>query len=262
MQPTLNDLILLARQAGEILRQGYGNTHQVAYKGVINPVTEVDQQSEAFLLEAIQRRFPGHHIVAEENGEVQGDADSLWYIDPIDGTVNFAHGVPIFSVSLAYVREGAVQFGVVYAPLLDECFAAARGQGATLNGQPIRVSPTDTLDGSLLVTGFPYHIRTTTENNLNWYAHFALRTQGVRRLGSAALDLCYVAAGRFDGYWEKFVEPWDVAAGALIAREAGAVVTAYDGTPDIFRRPCSVVAANPLIHAAMLQEFRENGLQG
>jgi len=261
-RPTLDDLILLARQAGEILRLGCGKAHQVEYKGIINPVTEVDQQSEAFLLEAIQRRFPGDRIVAEENGEVAGDADSLWFIDPIDGTVNFAHGLPIFSVSLAYARRGELQFGVVYAPQMDECFAAARGEGATLNGRPIRVSATTELDRSLLVTGFPYHIRTTTENNLNWYAHFALRSQGVRRLGSAALDLCYVAAGRFDGYWEKFVEPWDVAAGALIAREAGARVTAYDGTADILRRPCSVVAANPAVHAAMMREFRANGLRG
>ncbi len=261
-EPTLQDLILLARQAGEILRLGFGKTHQVDYKSLIDPVTEIDRQSEAFLLENIRRRFPEHRIVAEENGEFQGDADALWYIDPLDGTVNYAHGIPIFSVSLAYAREGEVQFGVVYAPQMNECFAAARGAGATLNGHPIRVSSTSDLDHSLLVTGFPYHVRTTPENNLNWYAHFALRTQGVRRLGSAALDLCYVAAGRFDGYWEKFVEPWDIAAGALIAREAGARVTAYDGGGAIFRRPCSVIAANPSIHTAMMGEFRANGLRG
>lgn len=259
--PQLDDLIILARQAGEILRLGYGKTHQVDYKSLIDPVTEIDRQSETFLVSTIQQRFPGSRIVAEESGETSGKGDGTWYIDPVDGTVNYAHGIPIFSVSLAYAQGGEVQFGVVYAPLMNECFAAARGQGATLNGQPIKVSSTDNLDRSLLVTGFPYHVRTTKENNLNWYAHFALRTQGVRRLGSAALDLCYVAVGRFDGYWEKFVQPWDIAAGALIAREAGARVTAYSGSTELFHQPCSIVAANPTLHAALMAEFRANGLK-
>jgi len=257
MQPTLHDLETLARQAGRLLREGFGRHHHVAHKGVIDLVTEMDHRSEALLLEAIRRRFPTHRVLAEESGGLAGDDGDLWFVDPLDGTVNYAHGVPIFSVSIAYAHRGEVQLGVVYDPLRDECFAARRGGGAFLNGEPIQVSAVDDLDQSLLVTGFPYDIRTNPENNLDWFATFALRTQGVRRLGSAALDLCYVAAGRFDGYWEIRLKPWDVAAGGLIAAEAGARVTNLHGGADYLSPPQSILAANPALHAQMQAVMRQ-----
>ncbi|MFZ6030535.1 MAG: inositol monophosphatase family protein [Chloroflexota bacterium] len=258
MKPTLGDLESLARGAGQILRASYGKKLHVDYKDVINPVTEVDHRSEAFLLAGIRSKFPGHAIVAEESGTLTGEAQSdgqSWYIDPLDGTVNYAHGVPVFAVSVAYAENGAVQLGVVYDPMMDECFSAARGRGAWCNGQALRASATPDLDHSLLVTGFPYDIRSTAKNNLENYARLALLTQGVRRIGSAAIDLCYVAAGRFDGYWELQLSPWDVAAGGLIAQEAGAIVTRCDGGDDYLGPPASILAANRQIYPEMLQNI-------
>ncbi len=256
--PTLEDIKRLARQAGAILRRGYEQKHQIDYKGEINPVTEIDRQSEAFILSEIARRFPGHRILAEESGTQAGSADHLWIIDPLDGTVNYAHGIPIFCVSIAYLHQGKLQLAAIYEPMRDECFAAERGRGAWRNEQPIHASRASDLLHSLLVTGFPYDVRTTAANNLDNYAKFALRSQGVRRLGSAALDLCYVACGRFDGYWELSLEPWDVAAGVLIAREAGAAVTTAEGGADPVQPPCSVLAAAPGIHAEMLRLLHED----
>jgi myo-inositol-1(or 4)-monophosphatase len=263
MQPKLNDLEELARQAGEILRTGFGtrlgfdHNHYVDYKGVIDPVTEIDRQSESFLLTEIHKRFPSHSIIAEESGGLKGLDEHVWFIDPLDGTVNFAHGVPIFSVSIAYANGGDILLGVVYDPNRDECFSAQSGKGAWLNGETIKVSTTQALDISLLVTGFPYDIRTNPKNNLDYFAYFSKHSQGVRRLGSAAMDLCYVANGRFDGFWEMRLNPWDVAAGGLIAKEAGAVVTNMQGEADFMSSPQSILAANPAIHPAMLQVLRE-----
>ncbi len=253
MPPTLFEIEILARQAGLILRNGFGQVHQVDYKGAIDPVTEVDRQSEAFLLGEIQRRFPEHTVVAEESGGVAGQASRRWYIDPLDGTVNFAHGLPIFSVSIAYAEDGQMRLGVVYDPMRDECFSAEAGQGAWLNGSPLQVSGTQTLDRSLLVTGFPYDIRTSPHTNLENFSRFSLAAQAVRRLGSAALDLCYVAAGRIDGYWEHGLAPWDIAAGSLIAREAGAMVSDIEGGQDFMQPPHSILAAPVGVHAQMLQ---------
>jgi myo-inositol-1(or 4)-monophosphatase len=257
----MEDLIELARGAGEILRRGYETHHAIAYKSEIDLVTEVDRQSEEWLLQQIGNRFPGHQVLAEETGGLSGDDAHLWFVDPLDGTVNYAHGVPIFCVSLAYARRGELTLAAIYDPMRDECFSAERGRGALLNGHPIHVSETTDLNRSLLVTGFPYDIRTTPQNNLDNYARFALRSQGVRRLGAAALDLCYVAAGRFDGYWELSLKPWDVAAGILIAREAGAHVTTVDGNPDPVQPPCSVLAATPGIYDVMLAVLREKDAQ-
>ena len=258
MKPALLDLERLARQAGEILRLGYGREHQVDYKDDINLVTEVDHQSEAFLLGEIQRLFPGHRIVSEEIGLVPGREADQWYVDPLDGTVNYAHGIPFFTVSIAYARDGVVTLGVVYDPMRDELFAAERGQGARCNGRSLRVSTVTELPRSLLVTGFPYDAWSTPNDNLEFYGRFARMTQGVRRLGSAALDLCYVAAGRFEGYWELSLNPWDVAAGGLIAAEAGAVVTNLEGMQDILKPPCSLLAAPPVLHAKMLEILNGN----
>jgi myo-inositol-1(or 4)-monophosphatase len=258
MQPTLLDLERLARQAGEILRRGYEQEHQVDYKGTIDLVTEVDHQSEELLLGEIQRLFPGHRIVSEEIGLVPGHAGDQWYVDPLDGTVNYAHGIPIFCVSIAYAQDGIVTLGVVYDPMRDELFAAEVSRGARLNGHSLRVSKATELQRSLLVTGFPYDAWSTPRNNLEYFGLFSKISQGVRRLGSAALDLCYLAAGRFEGYWELSLSPWDVAAGGLVALEAGATVTNIHGQPDFITPPCSVLAAPPAIHAKMKAVFDEN----
>jgi myo-inositol-1(or 4)-monophosphatase len=254
MPPTLPEIEEMARGAGEILHAGYEQEHQVNYKGVIDLVTEVDHQSETYLIAEIQRRFPGHRILAEETGEIKGgDDDHIWYIDPLDGTVNYAHGIPIFCVSIAYAARGTVQLAAVYDPMRDEMFAAIREYGAWLNGIPLKVSVAQDLQHSLLVTGFPYNTWSAPVNNLEYFGRFARITQGVRRLGSAALDLCYVATGRLDGYWEMTLSPWDVAGGGLIAEQAGALVTALDGGPDYISPPCSLLAAPPAIHAKMLE---------
>jgi myo-inositol-1(or 4)-monophosphatase len=251
--PTLEDVETLARRAGEILRAGFGKHHQVRYKGAIDLVTEADQDSEQYLLGEIQRRFPTHQVVTEESAGQAGADCCQWIIDPMDGTVNYAHGVPIFSVSIAYREDGIIRLGAVYDPMLDECFSAERGRGAWLNDQPVQPAQPLDLDHSLLVTGFAYDIRTNPRNNLDYYATFALSSQGVRRLGSAAMDLCYVAAGRFDGYWELEIKPWDIAAGGLVAEEAGAVVTNVFGDRNYLEPPCSILAAAPAIHGAMLK---------
>jgi myo-inositol-1(or 4)-monophosphatase len=256
MLPTLVDLETIGCHAGEILQAGFGQKNHVDYKSLIDLVTEMDRRAEEAILSEIRTRFPGHHILAEESGVTEGDQEHVWYVDPLDGTVNYAHQIPIFSVSLAYAYRGELQMGVVYAPLLNEFFSAEKGKGAWLNGQRLHVSTTPDLDHSLLVTGFPYDVR-SNPSNLEYYRRFALRSQGVRRTGSAALDLCYVGAGRFDGYWEGWVQPWDIAAGLLIAREAGAKVTAMFGEALTFAPPVTILAANPGVHALMLDVLYE-----
>jgi myo-inositol-1(or 4)-monophosphatase len=258
MQPTLPYIENLARQAGAILRAGYDKEHQVDYKGVIDLVTEVDHQSEKYLLGEVQKDFPDHHIFSEESGIIQGNDDQVWYIDPLDGTVNYAHHIPIFCVSIAYASRSNLTLGAVYDPLRDEMFLAERGKGASLNGRSLRVSSATELQKSLLVTGFPYDAWNTTQDNFANFVKFGKLTQGVRRLGSAALDLCYVAAGRFDGFWEMALKPWDVAAGALICEEAGARVTNVDGGADYISPPQSVIACTPGIHTRMLDELRHS----
>ena len=255
MQPTLAYVEHLARQSGAILRAGYEKEHQVGYKGVIDLVTEVDHQSEKFLLDEVQKDFSGHHIFSEETGVIQGNAEDIWYIDPLDGTVNYAHHIPIFCVSIGYASHGTLTLGAVYDPMRDEMFLAERGNGAHLNGRALRVSSVTELQRSLLVTGFPYSAWNTPQDNFDNFVKFGKLSQGVRRLGSAALDLCYVAAGRFEGFWEMALNPWDVAAGALIAEEAGARVTSVTGDADYLSSPQSVIACTPGIHARMLEEL-------
>ena len=258
MQPTLSYLETLAHKAGAILRDGYSKEHQVNYKGVIDLVTEIDHQSEAFLLGEVQRDFPDHHIFSEESGVIQGNDEHVWYIDPLDGTVNYAHHIPIFTVSIAYAFQGVLTLGAVYDPMRDEMYLAERGKGATLNGKPVGVSSTTELQKSLLVTGFPYDAWNTEQDNFANFVRFGKLSRGVRRLGSAALDLCYVAAGRFDGFWELALKPWDVAAGGLICEEAGARVTNVEGEADYISPPQSVVASAPGIHARMLKELKRD----
>ncbi len=257
--PTLTDLERMARQAGQILSDGYEKDNRVDYKGVIDLVTEIDHASEAFLLGEISRLFPGHNILAEESGlTANGNAEHLWFVDPLDGTVNYAHGIPIFCVSIAYAYQGQVCLAAVYDPMRAELFTAERGKGAYLNGsRRLWASSQSDMQKSLLVTGFPYDAWNTGRDNFDNFVQFSKRSQGVRRLGSAAIDLCYVAAGRFDGYWEISLKPWDVAAGGLIAEEAGALVTNISGSADYLNPPQSVVAANPALHAKILAGLQE-----
>jgi len=252
MPPTLTDLTILAYQAGEILRSSFGQLLQVDHKGVIDLVSDADRRSEEYILKRIRQDFPGDTIVAEESGSMTGTSDHAWYIDPLDGTVNYVHGLPIYSVSIAYAEGGVMRLGVVYDPSRDECFSAELGRGAWLNGQSIHPTSTSDLDHALLITGFPYDIRTNPDNNMDHYAYFATHSQAVRRLGSAALELCYVACGRFDGYWELWVKAWDVAAGGLIAQESGAVVTNIRGGADFIAPPQSILAANHNLHPLLL----------
>lgn len=250
--PTLADIERLARQAGQILRAGYEQEHQVDYKGVIDLVTEIDRQSEDYLLGEIRKTFPDHHILAEESGGSR-DGEDQWYIDPLDGTVNYAHNIPFFSVSIAYASNGTMSLGAVYDPMRDEMFSAERGKGAHLNGRLLRVSRAVELQKSLLVTGFPYDAWDSEFANFDNFVKFSKLSRGVRRLGSAALDMCYVAAGRFDGFWELALNSWDVAAGGLICEEAGARVTNVYGDADYISPPQSVVATTPGIHDRMLE---------
>lgn len=254
MKPTLSDLERLAREAGSILLNGYNKDHTIHYKGEIDLVTEADHASEAFLLGEIGSRFPGGHILAEESGETIGQNNDTWYIDPLDGTVNYAHHIPIFCVSLGFATNGVMTLAAVYDPMRDEMFTAERGKGAFLNGGKLQVSNTSELGKSLLVTGFPYDTWNTELDNFKYFERLGKRTQGVRRLGSAALDLCYVGAGRFDGFWEFKLKPWDIAAGGLIAEEAGAKVTAVDGSPD-YLKPLTILAATPGIYKQVREQL-------
>jgi len=228
----------------------------VEYKSPLELVTEFDGTSERLIVDAIGRAFPGDATLAEEGGARQGER-WRWIIDPLDGTTNFAHGLPHFAVSIAGEELGELAFGVVYDPMRDELFSAGRGGGAFLNDARLHISPSAALADSLLVTGFPYDLRSHPDNNLDRYAWLAMQTRGVRRFGSAALDLAYVAAGRFDGYWELRLAPWDLAAGMLLVREAGGTVTRVDGGPDVLRPPTSIAATNGLIHEELLEALKK-----
>jgi myo-inositol-1(or 4)-monophosphatase len=254
MQPRIDELIRLAKGAGNILKDGYGKQHEIQMKGTIDLVTEIDKQAEDYLITKINNMHPSDMIIGEESGTHNaGGSGGQWLVDPLDGTVNYAHGVPFFSVSLAYAYKGQVMQGVVYDPMRDECFSAVRGQGALLNGVPLRVSSVDKMVGAMLCTGFPYNVHTTAENNLNHFTAFTMQAQAVRRLGSAALDLCYVAAGRLEGFWELDLNAWDIAAGMLIVEEAGGVVSDMAGMPIILEPPFSIVASTPILHPQMME---------
>ena len=242
-----------AREAGQYLRESVGRVRRVETKQgeERNLVSEIDKTSERMIIDAIRRRHPGHAVLAEESGGSGQGAEYTWVIDPLDGTTNFLHGVPIFSVTIAIERRGEVIAGVVYDPNLDELFTAERGSGAFLNGQALQVSTSDRLITSLLVTGFPYDIASNPSHAVEHFNHFLMEARGIRRLGSAALDLSYVAAGRFDGFWEVYLKPWDMAAGALLVREAGGKVTDFTGAASHIHCP-QVVASNGRIHDAML----------
>ena len=244
-----------ARKAGGILKENIHGAREITYKGDINLVTEMDTRSERAVVETLRASFPEHGIIAEEETTIRNGSGYTWIIDPLDGTTNYAHGYPCFSVSIALEHEGDVITGVVYDPMRDELFTAQKGQGAHLNGKRIKVSPVDELIKSLLATGFPYDRKVSEKNNLDYFYDLLMASQEVRRDGSAALDLCSVAAGRFDGFWELKLKPWDVAAGSLIVREAGGRITDLrDNAFDIFGD--EVLASNGMIHGQMVEILR------
>ena len=250
----LNFAIQAARDAGQILAERFGRAIQITHKGDIDIVTEADLAAERLITERIRSYYPRHAILAEESGDTLaiGDQQSeyKWIIDPLDGTTNYAHGYPCFCVSIALEHQGQIEIGVIYDPIRDELFAAERGAGATLNGRSIRVSEVDDLNRAMLCTGFPYDVRERGDFARH-FSSFIMHAQAVRRDGSAALDLAYVACGKFDGFWEEGLNPWDVAAGVLLIEEAGGRVSRYDGSVfDIYTPP--IMTSNGLIHEAMM----------
>ena len=248
--------IAFAQEAGRIVCRDFPQAalDDVAFKGEVNPVTETDMAAEALLLDRLRTLFPDHRVLAEEAGgdDWRDPGPPIWVIDPLDGTNNFAHGFPHVGVSLALVQERQPVLGVIHDPLRQETFAATSGGGAYLNGEPLRVTRVEHLADSFLATGFPYDRRAALDNNVQRLDHFLRRSRGVRRAGAAVLDLAYVACGRFDGFWEIRLSPWDVAAGILIVREAGGVVSDFSGGADCLSG-AEIVASNGRIHQQMLQ---------
>jgi myo-inositol-1(or 4)-monophosphatase len=246
-----------ARAAGSLLLEELDHVRRIAYKdSPINLVTEMDARAETLIVDRLRATFPGDAVLTEEAGLHPGGSGRRWIVDPLDGTTNYAHGLPVFAVSIALEVEGRLTLGVAFDPARDELFLATRGGGATLNDRPLAVSTTGTLGESLLTTGFPYDIRETADTNLREHGVFSLRARAVRRLGSAVIDLAWLAAGRFDGYWELRLAPWDAAAGVLLVQEAGGRVTGLRGEPLDLGAP-SIVASNGRIHAAMLAILEE-----
>jgi myo-inositol-1(or 4)-monophosphatase len=245
-------------RAGDMMMARVGSDVQVAKKGIIDLVTEVDIAIENMFRELVGERFPDHAVLGEEmGGSASPPPGPCWVFDPIDGTTNFAHGLPIFCSSLALEIDGVAQVGAVYDPNRKELFTAERGGGAYLNGRPIHVSGAATLVDAMLVTGFPYDVHARVEEIVGLFGAFVGQARAVRRLGSAAIDLCYVAAGRMDGFWESDLKPWDIAAGALIVGEAGGCLTNMAG--DAFSsRSSRVLASNTHLHAAMLEVIRRH----
>jgi myo-inositol-1(or 4)-monophosphatase len=241
-----------ANAAGEFIRENWQQPGTIDYKGAIDLVTSVDRDAERKIVDVLRRDFPDHAILAEEATDIPGKTNEYrWIIDPLDGTTNFAHGYPHVGISIALEQNEQVILGLVYDPLRRECFRAVKGQGATLNGAPVRTSAVNELDKALLATGFPYDSRDNAGCYLAFFKAFLIRCQGIRRAGSAALDLCYVASGRVDGFWELKLNPWDVAAGALIVAEAGGSLSDFSGKPFSIRGS-ETLASNGVIHDEMI----------
>ncbi|GIK57865.1 MAG: inositol monophosphatase [Chloroflexi bacterium] len=254
----LDTAVPIAREAGELLRQGFGQEKEIATKATaVDWVTQFDQQAETLIVSRLRAAFPDHTLVGEEGGTTAGSSPYTWHIDPLDGTTNFAHGFPVFCVSLALVEGTRPLVGVIVDPLRDECFTAVAGQGAWLNGRRLHVSQADSLICSLLATGFPYDRHTSDLDNVAQLARFLKKVHGVRRAGAAALDMAYVAAGRLDGYWEFKLKSYDVAAGILLVQEAGGQVTDMNGRAIQIAPELAVVASNGRIHEDMLGVLRD-----
>ena len=244
-----------ALTAGDFLLSGLDKKKVIQYKGPCDLVTEMDRRAEEIIKEILSERFPHVSFLAEESGETGQYSGSRWIIDPLDGTTSYSHGLPHFCVSIALEVDGEVLIGVVFNPCLDECFTAALGKGALLNGSSIYVSETAKLSLSLLATGFPYDRKESLKNNIDNFRAFMMAAQGIRRMGSAALDLCYTACGRFDGFWELKLKPWDTAAAALIVKEAGGILTDFGGR-DYCIYSSEILASNGPIHNKMIEVLK------
>ncbi len=248
----LEEARFIARKAGKMLKENIDTSADVQFKGVVDLVTDFDNRAQRMIFEYLSDRFPDHDFLGEEDLKQEKGREFRWIIDPLDGTTNYAHGFPIFCVSIALEREGDVLMGVVYDPMRDEMFSAVKDEGARIDGKAIRVSTVDDLNKSLVATGFPYDIRESEVNNIDHFNHFLVRVQAIRRCGSAAMDLCYIACGRFDGFWELKLHPWDVAAGALVVQEAGGKVTDFKNHEfSVFGS--EILATNGLIHDQMVE---------
>jgi len=243
-------------KASKIVLKSLDKTRKISYKkGDFNLVTNVDHEVEALLLKEIISKYPNHSIIAEESGIHSKNPTYQWFIDPIDGTTNFAHGYPCFCISIGFAFKNKLEFGLIKNPVTNELYTAKRNKGAKLNGKPIFVSKIKKLKDSLLVTGFPYDRKTSKMNNFDSFCNLTLKTQGVRRDGAAAVDLCYVASGKLDGFWELKLSPWDVAAGVLLVKEAGGKITDYDNhTYNVYKK--EIVATNGLIHNELLKNLK------
>lgn len=256
----MDDLFSLAcktiEKASNLILKNLNKIRKISYKkGDFNLVTNVDREAEAFILKEITSKYPNHSIIAEESGKYKGNPNYKWFIDPIDGTTNFAHGYPCFCISIGFRKNGVLEFGLIKNPLTGDLYSARKNKGARLNGKKISVSKIKTLKNSLLITGFPYDRKTSTMNNLKNFCKLTLLTQGVRRDGAAAMDLCYVACGKVDGFWEIKLSPWDVAAGVLIVQEAGGKITDIKGNEyDVFND--KIVATNGFIHNELIKHLK------
>ena len=259
MHPMLNTAIKAARSAGNIIVRSMDqlDTLSVSTKGRNDFVSEVDKNAEKEIIKIIRRAYPSHGFLAEESGSHEGDEESVWIIDPLDGTTNFLHGFPQFAVSIALKQKGRLEHAVIYDPLRQEIFSASRGAGAQLNDRRIRVSQAKGLEGSLLGTGFPFRQMDHLNNYIEILKSIIPQAAGVRRPGSAALDLAYVAAGRLDGFWEFGLKPWDLAAGALLVQEAGGILSDFEGGSE-FMRTGDIVAGNPKVMKAILQAIHRH----
>ncbi len=254
----LQRVIEVAKEAGELIRENFGKHQSIEYKSNLSDlVTETDKRAEKLITDFIKREFPSHNILSEEGSEKKGHSDYLWVIDPIDGTTNFAHGLPIFSVSIGVVKNDEIIAGVVYDIMRNVIYSAEKGGGAFANGKKLRVSKNSDLRKSLLVTGFPYNVSENPNNVYEKFIAFLKNSRAVRRLGSAAIDCCYVAEGVFDGFWEVSLNPWDICAGKLIIEEAGGKVTNFKGEKvSIFS--VEFLASNGYVHEKMMKILLEN----
>jgi len=254
----INDIIEISKQAGLVIREGFGKTLQIDYKtNESNLVTQIDKASEKLITEFITKKYPGHSILAEEGGGTKRDSEYLWVVDPLDGTTNFAHGLPIFSVSIGVQKNDTTIAGVVYDVMRNIVYSAEKGSGAFSGSQKLNVTDRTKLEHSLLVTGFPYNVAENPENAFERFEQLTKKARGIRRLGSAAIDFCYVAAGVFDGFWEVHLHPWDLCAGKLIVEEAGGLVTDFEGNQmDIYSK--KILATNGKIHDQILNVFEQS----
>jgi myo-inositol-1(or 4)-monophosphatase len=252
----LNDLIEIAGIAGKIIREGFGKNFQIEYKtNEKNLVTEIDKKSEKAIVDFVTKKYPSHSLLMEESGELKNESDFLWVIDPLDGTTNFAHGLPIFSVSIGVMKKNEIIAGVIYDVIQNIFYTAEKGGGAFANNTKLSVSKNDKLPLGVLVTGFPYDVAENPDNAFERFTALTKKARAVRRLGSAAIDFAYVARGVFDGFWEVSLQPWDICAGKLLVEEAGGLVTDFNGNEiNIFTK--QILASNQLVHQQMIEELK------